>query len=440
MKKFFLFAMAALVLSSCDKEEATADSSFAMKASGADYADQCTKPRVVISGDLTAANGPHNWTNNNVYVISGVVRVKTTLNIQAGTYIIADSSITTGANGVLAVTKAGTIEAVGLSDAPIVFTSWKLLDCNAATVPAPGDFGGVVLLGEANVNNGSVTNIIEGLGDQPTVSDFYYGGSNDADYSGTMKYVRIEYAGRILNALSGVEINGLTLGAVGNTTNLDYIQVTYGRDDAFEFFGGTVNAGHLIAFGQDDDGLDFDLGYTGTITKALVLADKNSSHSTSGSNPDTNGIELDNNAGGTLTTLITKPRLIELSIIGVSAAADAVAYENGIHVRRRGQIELTNATVTGYNTGILWENSSNSFSTDSSWSNFDVHGFVNPTVPATALGFGSATSTSNPATPWSLTQPFFNNGTLNFAGGTGAFTNGDWASPSAASWVKYSGF
>lgn len=449
MKNFFLFAFAALLLVSCDKDEQTTDSSFAMKSTSASYDDQCTKPRVVVSGDLTAANGPHVWDNDHVWVISGVVRVKTTLQIEAGTYIVADPTVTTGANGVLAVTKAGSIDAQGTIEAPIVFTSWKLLDCDDATVPAAGDFGGVVLLGEANVNNGLTTNIIEGLGDQTNVTDFYYGGTNDADNSGIMKFVRIEYAGRILNALTGVEINGLTFGGVGSGTVIDYIQVSFGRDDSFEWFGGTVNASHLVAFANDDDGFDFDLGYTGSVTKAIAIANTASTHSTSSSSPDSNGIELDNNAGGTTTTIITRPTVTDLSIVGFKNATDAAVLENGIHVRRLGQISLTRATSTGYGAGtgtfaagLRWDVDP----TLSAKSTLSVHGFTNVVLPAAGgtytsaqlLGLLANTSTAGSAPTWSTSttyQPFFNEPNFSLSGGTtGAFaTEANWT----ATWTKF---
>ncbi|WP_294822352.1 hypothetical protein [uncultured Flavobacterium sp.] len=449
MKKLFLFLLAVVTLNSCSEDDATtATSSFAMKAASADYDAQCNKPRVVISGDLTAANGPHNWTNNNVYVISGVVRVKTLLTIQEGTYIIAAANVT-GANGVLVVTKAGTIDAQGEQDAPIVFTSWKLLDCNAATVPAPGDFGGVVLLGEGPVNTGSVTNVIEGLGDQPNVSDFYFGGNNATDASGTMSYVRIEYAGRELPAEgdNGIEINGLTFGAVGSGTIINHIQVSWGLDDAYEWFGGTVNATHLVAFSNDDDSFDFDWGYRGNISKAISIANKNSTHSGTTSVPDSNGIELDNNAGGvpgTPANLITRPVMTDLSIVGFKNEADAGVLENGIHVRRLGEISLLRATSTGYgeagNAGLRWDVDP----TLSAKSNLSIHGFDNIVLATTGtysnfqmLGSLPNTNGTSVAPEWGVSpyQPFFNEPNFSLSGGTtGAFaTEANWT----ASWTVF---
>ncbi|WP_291147994.1 hypothetical protein [Flavobacterium sp. UBA7680] len=438
MKKFFMFAIVALLVSSCQNDDSSADSSFSMKAAGADYTGYPATVQTV-SGDITTNT---TWTSDKVWEINGVVRVKSgaTLTIQAGTYIKAKPLAAGVATGVLVITKTGKINAQGTLNAPIIFTSYNLLDGVAGTTATPGDFGGLVILGDDQVNNGSTTNIIEGLGDQPNVSDFYYGGSNASHNAGTISYVRVEFAGRILDAATGVEINGVTFGGVGALTTVNHVQVSYGRDDSFEFFGGRVNATHLVSFAPDDDNFDFDLGYTGSITKAIALADINSTHSTSGTAPnlvpDSNGIELDNNAGGTSTTIITRPVISQLSIIGVSSATAANSYENGIHVRRLGQISLTDATVTGYNRGINWE--SPSVSTGSSWSAISIHGYVNPVLPTTvALGFGNATSTVVPGHKWSLTQPFFNDSAFDLSGATGAFkTEALWT----ATWTKFSNF
>jgi len=299
-------------------------------------------------------------------------------------------------------------------------------------------FGGVVLLGDAQTNTGVTTNVIEGLGDQPNVSDFYYGGTNNSHDAGDLNYVRIEYAGRILDAVTGVEINGLTFGGVGAGTVVDHIQVSYGRDDSYEWFGGTVNASHLISLAPDDDNFDFDFGYTGTVTKAIAIADKNSTHSLSGGAPDSNGIELDNNAAGSLTTLITRPVIREMSIVGFQCPDQSV-LENGIHVRRRGQIDLQDVTVTGYPIGLNFDGTASAPS-NSTWSALSIHGGTDDVLPAGTLlgGFDNEQTVGCPMPTWGLTQPFFNVAGFSLSGSTGAFTSeSNWAS---ATWVKFSGF
>lgn len=413
MKKIFIAAsVAALALTSCRENDSMVESSnFGMNAvSAADY-NVSGLPVTTVSTDVTS-----NTTWSGVIELDGIVRVKdgATLTIQPGTFIKAKPRTDGSATGVLVITKTGKINAVGTATQPIVFTSYNLLDGNNTTVASPKDFGGVILLGDAPVNTGVNTNLIEGIDvGQTNIDEFYYGGSNSTHNAGTMKYVRIEYAGRIIG--DGNEINGLTCGGVGSGTVLENIQVSYGADDAFEFFGGTVNAKNLIAFAQDDDGFDFDHGYTGTITNALALADYNSTHSLSGGKPDSNGIELDNDAAGSANAPFTQPTINGLTIIGAKTSTNGKLYENGIHVRRNGKLNLNDAVVTGYPVGILLENPTSVGHV--AFTNVKAHGFTLATAEKTSTGTaavtipGVTTSVSDPAQLWGMTQPFFNEGT-----------------------------
>lgn len=442
MRNFFIVAMAALSLTACRQNDSLveSDSNFGMQSSSADYSVGCTLPVQTVSGDVGSGAVPTTWTADKIWEIDGIVNVPSgvTLTIEPGTYIKAKAAEPGVASGVLVVQKGGTLNAIGTASAPIVFTSYKLLDCNTSNTPAPGDFGGVVILGNAYVNTGTSANVIEGLTDQSNPQKYWYGSTgttNNTESSGTLKYVRIEYAGRILptdDEGNGNEINGLTLGGVGSGTTLENIQVSYGQDDAFEWFGGTVNAKNLIAFAQDDDGFDMDFGYTGTITCALALADINSTHSTSGGNPDSNGIELDGRQSGHTGTTFTQPTINNLTIVGLSAKSAAAVYENGIHVRKGGKLILNDAVVTGYPQGVTIE--SPTVIADLTFSNVKVHGFNVATAsvaggvytPITIPGV-TATSTSNPAATWGMPQPFFNDddvdlGSRNCGGFFGSWT------------------
>jgi hypothetical protein len=131
------------------------------------------------------------------------------------------------------------------------------------------------------------------------------------------------------------EINGLTLGGVGSGTTLNHIQVSFSNDDSFEFFGGTVNADHLIALARTDDDFDFDNGYSGTIQYALALKDPFSTHTVSGGVSDANGIESDNNAAGNgALTPLTNPKLRNFTILGYSTNSSASDLEKANHWRR----------------------------------------------------------------------------------------------------------
>ncbi|WP_281234039.1 hypothetical protein [Flavobacterium gelatinilyticum] len=431
MKKCFLLVVVTLIISSCQNDDPSVDSSFSLKAVSADYPEYPI-PIQTVTGDITTNT---TWTKDKVWEIDGIVRVKSgaVLTIEAGTFIKARPAAFGVMTGVLVITRTGKINAQGTPNAPIIFTSYRLLDRDTSTTAISGDFGGIVILGDAQVNTQSTANTAEGL--PILVSDYYYGGTNDNHNGGILNYVRVEFGGFLIDSDSG--LGAVTLAGVGRNTTVDHVQVSYSRDDSFDFFGGTVNAGHLVAFATYDDSFDFNLGYTGTITKAISIADKNSSHSNVGFNvPDSNGIELDNNPQGISTTLITRPVISQLSIIGVSSSSDAGMYENGIHVRRLGQISLSSVTVTGYNTGVRWEVPS--VPSSSAWSLLSIHGFVNPILPVgTIIGLGSSLSTANPATKWGLTQPFFNDAALDFTGTTGAFrTESLWTN----TWTKFTNF
>ncbi|WP_407488784.1 hypothetical protein [Elizabethkingia anophelis] len=424
MKKLFLTAsVAALMLNSCSREGIAEQDNFKMQSTTADYTGFPAAVQTV-SGTITANT---TWTSDKVWELDGQVDVApgVTLTIQPGTFVKGKQ----GTVSALIVLRGAKINATGTEQNPIIFTSYKLLDNDASTTAAPGDFGGIILLGNAPAN---VKKTIEGL---PTTDDKYkFGGdlgTNAADNSGILKYVRIEYAG--YNLSQDNEINGLTCGGVGNGTTLDHIQVSYGRDDSFEFFGGTVNASNLVSFAADDDGLDFDNGYTGTITNAVVIADKNSTHSQSNGKPDSNGIELDNNAASEDASFgllpKTHPTLNNVSVYGVNNSGDAALYKYGARIRRGGEITLNNVVVTGFTHGVVFDGDTNA-----AWSSVNNSGFSGFTAAVTPAG---SVNNTNPifngsANTFGASSPFFD--ILDFSGSNkGAFVNGDWTQ----GWVQY---
>ncbi|RZJ90276.1 MAG: hypothetical protein EOO20_08600 [Chryseobacterium sp.] len=406
MKKLTLIAATALSLIACQNDSLTdSSSSFEMQSASSEYVTAAGLPVTTVNADITS-----NTTWSGVIELDGNISVRdgAVLTIQPGTFIKAKPSANGEGRGVLIVTKTGTINATGTESQPIIFTSYRLLDNNEDTTALPGDFGGVVLLGDAPTNVPTTT-VVEGL---PQDAKFFFGGSNSGHSAGTMKYVRIEFAGYDFAAPnSGNEINSLTLAGVGSGTVLDHIQASYGQDDSFEFFGGTVNATNLVSFAPEDDNFDFDNGYTGTISCALSLADYTSSHTVSGTSPDSNGIELDNNAAGTATALLTHPVINNLTIVGASVGitGQGLAYENGIHIRRNGLLTLNDAVVTGYPTGIRVEGVGSALSSASAYSSIFVHGFTTPVIGAGTAGITNIANGS-PAATFSMSNPFFNGG------------------------------
>jgi hypothetical protein len=175
-----------------------------------------------LSGEIT---GSVSLSNDTIYIIEGFVYIKDggLLFIEPGTILRGDKD----SKGTLICTKTGILLAQGTPEQPIVFTSNEPEGTRAA-----GDWGGVIILGEAPINVPGGTAIIEGGIDTPD-GDGEYGGANSADVSGGLQYVRIEYAG--IAFTPGNEINGLTLGGVGNATLIDHVMVSYSGDDSLNF-------------------------------------------------------------------------------------------------------------------------------------------------------------------------------------------------------------
>jgi hypothetical protein len=221
------------------------------------------------------------WTAANVYTLNGKVIVANgvTLTIEPGTIVKGAEGTGTLASA-LVVEQGGMINAVGTAALPIIFTSvldniqpGQLTGTNL-TETDQGLWGGIIILGNANISaaDGDALSQIEGI----PVSDSYgaFGGTNNADNSGSLSYVSIRHGGALIGA--GNEINGLTLGGVGSGTTISYIEIVSNLDDGVEFFGGTVNVSNVLVGFQGDDGLDVDMNYAGTVTNFLVVNGTNS--------------------------------------------------------------------------------------------------------------------------------------------------------------------
>jgi hypothetical protein len=333
------------------------------------------KPIIEVSGNIITDT---HWTADKVYRLNGFVRVgkdekpssgkidpvisaTATLTIDAGTVILGKTG-TPG--GTLVVQRGSKIMAIGTASNPIVFTSEK-----AAGSRKAGDWGGVVICGKATNNISNSTSVTSnGLEElEGGYGGFHGGGAApaDNDNSGTMQYVRIEFAGYPINP--NQEINGLTLGSVGSGTTLDHIQVTYSNDDSFEWFGGTVNAKYLIAYKGLDDDFDTDNGFSGKVQFGLGIRDQNIADQ-SGSN----GFESDNNAGGTTATPFTNAQFSNMTIVGGKATSGTpfnIQFQNGAQLRRNSQQDIINSFITAYPNGIFIDNGSGTstqFATDGS--------------------------------------------------------------------------
>lgn len=293
-----------------------------------------------ITADRTLKTG-------NTYTMEGVIYVKggATLTIEPGVTIKAVKGKTC-----LVITRGSKIMAVGTASSPIVFTS-------AEATPGYGDWGGIVILGKATTNASFNSQAgqgeIEG-GVNNSDNDGVYGGTDDDDNSGKLKYVRIEYGGYPFQP--DKELNSLTMGAVGRGTEIDYVQCSYGYDDAFEWFGGTVNAKHLIAYKGLDDDFDTDFGFRGNIQFAIAFRSPSQNADISGSN----GFECDNDASGSTTAPYTAPVFANVTIIGpkeTSATTINTNFKRAAHLRRNSRTSILNSVIMGYPTGILIDGS-----------------------------------------------------------------------------------
>ena len=301
----------------------------------------------VFTGKQTIKKGTYTlkgW----VYIADGAE-----LTIEPGTVIKGDKNT----KAALIAERGGKLIAQGTATAPIVFTS-----AQAAGSRRPGDWGGVIICGRAR-NNQTEMHIEGG----PRTS---HGGTNDADNSGVLSYVRIEFAGYPFK--TDQEINGLTLGSVGSGTKIDHVQVSYSNDDSYEWFGGTVNCKYLVAYRGWDDDFDTDNGFSGKVQFGLSIRD---SHIADKS--QSNGFESDNNADGTTAEPYTTATFSNMTFIGPKAVdanfVNTTDYINGgdmnpnngsglgrfqaaMHIRRNSRLNCFNSVAVGWPIGLILDN------------------------------------------------------------------------------------
>jgi hypothetical protein len=265
---------------------------------------------------------------NNSYILNGPIIVKSgsTLTIPAGMTIRANK----GTEVYLAVEQGAKIIAEGTPSNPIVFTS------NAAA-PNAGDWGGLILLGKAPINSvdGTVSTTATS-----EIANLPYGGSDTADNSGSLQYVRVEYSGGKVDGQS--ENNGISFYGVGNGTNIKYVQVFEGLDDGLEFFGGTVNASFVSVVNSDDDSIDWTEGYSGNLTDIHVKqnVDGDKAFECDGYNTD-----VGNNSS---PLFFSKPTITNVTIEGLGSAQGKEA----IRLRAGTQGIFANVLITGYAEGF----------------------------------------------------------------------------------------
>ena len=341
-KSLLLVALTALIaapLTSCTKKEGCTDPSAINYDADADkdccceYATPAADPTTVINGVTyyilsgNVSTG-RTLTSGHPWLISGGLFVTNgaTLTIQEGTRIYAADDATTP---FLSIQRGARINAVGTASAPIVFTTIKTITGGADR----GDWGGIVLNGYAPINIcGTPDCTAEGEGGSGV-----YGGTDPNDNSGTMKFVRVEYAGKILGTDN--ELNGFSFNGVGAQTVLEHLQAYKGSDDGFEFFGGTVNLKWAVSTGNSDDSFDWTHGWRGKGQFWVVQQDAVTGD---------NGMECDNWETNYTVTPFSEPMISNFTLVG----ADDGSPNHGMRLRHGTKGKLWNGLVTGFTQGV----------------------------------------------------------------------------------------
>lgn len=330
MKKLFLkFAVVLLsattILSSCDEKVVDPD---------ADLKDHPYE--VIIKSGIT---GTRNFVKDSVYILMGQINVEGVLNIAPGTIIKGDKKT----KGTLVIVPGGKLMAEGTAAMPIIFTSRMDVGERAA-----GDWGGVIIIGKAPVNQSSAS--VEGLSNPVQYGTADIPVRDENDNSGILKYARIEFSGIALQP--DKETNGLTLCAVGKATTISHVQVSYSGDDNFEWFGGNVNANYLIGYLGLDDQWDVDFGYSGHVQFGLSVANPRIADVSA-----SNGYECDNDGSGSAASPKTSAIFSNMTVIGpFKTTGDKnvnANYGAGLHLRRNTSISIFNSVVAGWNTAGL---------------------------------------------------------------------------------------
>jgi hypothetical protein len=347
MKKSMVLvaALAGLMVTSCRKIEMDGGTTTVVTPPTTTGQTITLKGRIDKDTVLRAGNN---------YILSGLVYMvnNATMKVEPGVTVKGDYQ---GSNvAALIITRGAKLVADATQDNPIVFTS-------NSPVPRSGDWGGIVLCGRASINTtysatipgvvtGPGTYQVEGGVDNSFGDGIAGGGAtpNDADSSGVLRYVRIEYAGYAYQP--DKEINSLTMAAVGNKTVIDYVQVTYAKDDAFEWFGGTVNCAHLITYKTQDDDFDTDNGYSGRVQFGIAFRD-----STIADISRSEAFESDNDASGSINTPQTRAVFSNMTVIGPRATlanSGNSLYLTGGQIRRNSGISIFNSIFLGWPAGI----------------------------------------------------------------------------------------
>lgn len=365
--------------------------------------DEPTSTFVVTPTDFkgTISDGTVTLNAATTYYLTGKIQINNgaELNIPAGTQILA----TGGTSAYIAVAQGGKLNVNGTATNPVVMTS-------GLSIKSAGDWGGLVICGKAPINtvSGGASTA------QSEVADLTYGGTIANDNSGSIRYLRIEYAGAAFSSVK--EFNGASLFGVGSGTVFEYVETYRGADDGFEFFGGTVNTKGLVSFGNEDDQFDWTEGWNGTNMDWYGKAAFGKGN---------RGVEADNYEFGFANTPISNPSITNLSLVGPGSTVSSTTYpENQALKLRRGTKGIfSNLHLSGYAKGLDVEHDQTiafvgtalkatnvSFADvttkfsgkNTAGASTDVSTVLTETTTATGAGAGAATPSW--ATGWTIVQ------------------------------------
>lgn len=293
-------------------------------------------PVVEVTDDITTFQL---WDNDNIYLLKGTIYVSGLLFIEPGTIIKGDKATT----GCLVITKTGSINANSPADddPPTVFTSSEPVGSRA-----PGDWGGIVVLGEGPVNASGGTATFNPINVGGSGS---YGGTDPTDNSGSMQKIRIEFAGA---TVGGQTLPGLTLAGVNSATTFTDIMVSNCAGDGFRILGGNVSIDYLVSHRNGDDDFDISQGFTGCLQYGIGSRDNAIA---GGDALGANGLEIKNDAAGSSNTPFTQPLISNFTFVGPletpSTTVDA-DFSNGIWIGNNGRARIYNTAVAAWPTGL----------------------------------------------------------------------------------------
>lgn len=321
---FFYLAMAGMIgFTACSDDDDSSDDDGPVASQ-----------TIELSGDLATQT----LTADKDYLIRGqaFVRDGQVLTIAPGTVIKGDKAT----RGTLIIDKGGKIDAVGTATDPIIMTSSQ-----PAGIRDRGDWGGLVILGRANTNQDQPA--IEGITPAVTFGSFQ-SSADDNESSGTLRYVRVEFAG--IELTPNNETNSITMGGVGRGTEMEYNMVSFGGDDGFEWFGGTVNGRYFISHAMWDDDFDVDYGWSGNVQYGIAIR-----YTSFADQSGSNGFETDNGPNDNDVTPYTNGVFSNITVLGPIKTGTSVSngnFQHSIDLRRRTALRITNSVFAGFPRGV----------------------------------------------------------------------------------------